>query len=111
MSTDTIIDAALALAVSYSTKLMRHPSLKYLGVMRKLERDGVMTMSELAAYSAFSTARATEMVDMMEASGWVKRVLLDGDRRKIHVQITKKGSAELEKARKKLVQELADLSR
>lgn len=111
MNTDTILDAALALAVSYTACAHRHPTLKYLGVMRKLERDGLMTMTELAAYAEFSTARATEMVDTMEISGWVKRVLLDGDRRKIHVQITKKGAAELEKARKKLAQELADLSR
>jgi len=50
-----------------------------------------MTMSDLAAQQRYSTSRMTHAVKSMEASGWVRRVVSETDRRVRYVELTTEG--------------------
>ena len=52
-----------------------------------------LTMSELAAQQRYSTSRMTHAVSSMEASGWLRRVPSETDRRVKYVELTDEGVA------------------
>lgn len=60
---------------------------------------GPLSMSEIAAQMRHSTAAATGLVDRLEDLGYVQRVRLEGDRRKVAVRITAKGRALVDRIR------------
>jgi len=53
--------------------------------------DRRLTMSELAAQQRYSTSRMTHAVKSMEASGWLRRVTSETDRRVKYVELTDEG--------------------
>ena len=52
-----------------------------------------LTMSELAAQQRYSTSRMTHAVSSMEASGWLRRLPSETDRRVRYVELTDDGIA------------------
>ncbi len=63
------------------------------------EAEGI-TQTELGNRLLVNRSNVTGLVDRMEEAGWVKRTPVAGDRRINQVQLTKAGSALLEKAEK-----------
>ncbi|WP_067844774.1 MarR family winged helix-turn-helix transcriptional regulator [Nocardia lijiangensis] len=52
-----------------------------------LELSGPMTPGELGARAGLTTGPTTRLVDRLEAAGYVRRVPVPGDRRKITVEL------------------------
>ena len=68
-----------------------------------LDNDKSLTMSEIAKRMGHSTAAATGLVDRLEKLGYVQRAHSKEDRRKVLVQITKKGSKLVDSIRQEVV--------
>jgi DNA-binding MarR family transcriptional regulator len=68
-----------------------------------------LTMSEIAARMGHTTAAATGLVDRLENLGYVTRTHATDDRRKIRVQITRKGTHLVAQIRKDMVDNLAKM--
>jgi len=79
--------------------------LGYLGLQRHL------TMSEIAAKMGHTTAAATGLVDRLEKLGYVRRMHVSDDRRKIEVQITPAGLCLVAQIREDMVTSLGDMMR
>ena len=56
-----------------------------------LAKEEYLTMTDIARKMGHSTAAATGLVDRLEKLGYVQRLHASDDRRKVMVQITKKG--------------------
>ena len=57
-----------------------------------LANEDYLTMTDISKKMGHSTAAATGLVDRLEKLGYVQRLHAADDRRKVMVQITKKGS-------------------
>ncbi len=68
-----------------------------------LDNDNALTMSEIARRMGHSTAAATGLVDRLEKLGFVQRTHSREDRRKVLVQITRKGSRLVDHVRNRIV--------
>ncbi len=68
-----------------------------------LEEDQALTMSEIAKRMGHSTAAATGLVDRLEKLGYVQRSHSKEDRRKVLVQISRKGSRLVEQVRSSIM--------
>lgn len=66
-------------------------SLPQVLLLMNLRRYGSIYMTEISRKMAYSTAAATGLVDRLEKLRYVKRIHVDGDRRKVFVEITGKG--------------------
>jgi DNA-binding MarR family transcriptional regulator len=74
-----------------------------------LDNDNALTMSEIARRMGHSTAAATGLVDRLEKLGYVQRTHSREDRRKVLVQITRKGARLVDQIRSRVVDSVQDL--
>lgn len=74
-----------------------------------LSSEDFLTMSDIAKKMGHSTAAATGMVDRLEKHDLVERVHAAEDRRRILVQITRKGTQLVAKMRKRISSDLSSL--
>jgi len=74
-----------------------------------LAKDDYLTMTDISKKMGHSTAAATGLVDRLEKLGYVQRLHASDDRRKVMVQITRKGIELVEKMREDIVDSLVDL--
>lgn len=74
-----------------------------------LAQGSLLTMSEIAAKMGHTTAAATGLVDRLEKLGYVTRSHSTDDRRKIRVQVTKRGMSLVTQIRRDMVDNLVKM--
>ena len=74
-----------------------------------LANEDFLTMTDISKKMGHSTAAATGLVDRLEKLGYVQRMHAQDDRRKVMVQITRKGIDLVERIREEIVTSLVDL--
>lgn len=74
-----------------------------------LASEDYLTMTDISKKMGHSTAAATGLVDRLEKLGYVQRLHASDDRRKVMVQITRKGIDLVERMRGDIVKDLAAL--
>ena len=74
-----------------------------------LASEDYLTMTSIANKMGHSTAAATGLVDRLEKLGYVQRLHASDDRRKVMVQITRKGIDLVEKMRGDIQDNLVEL--
>ena len=74
-----------------------------------LANEDFLTMTDISKKMGHSTAAATGLVDRREKLGYVQRLHAQDDRRKVMVQITRKGIDLVERIREEIVTSLVDL--
>lgn len=74
-----------------------------------LANEDYLTMTSISKKMGHSTAAATGLVDRLEKLGYVQRLHASDDRRKVMVQITRKGIDLVERMRDDIVGNLVDL--
>ena len=67
-------------------------SMAQLNIMYTLQRDGTMTMSQLADVLGVSVSNATGLVDRLAERGFVERSRVPEDRRIVMVHVTEAGA-------------------
>ncbi len=66
-------------------------------------------MTDISKKMGHSTAAATGLVDRLEKLGYVQRLHASDDRRKVMVQITRKGIDLVDKMREDIVENLVEV--
>lgn len=74
-----------------------------------LAKEDYLTMTQISNKMGHSTAAATGLVDRLEKLGYVQRLHAADDRRKVMVQITRKGLDLVERMRDGIADEISDL--
>jgi DNA-binding MarR family transcriptional regulator len=74
-----------------------------------LANENYLTMTDISKKMGHSTAAATGLVDRLEKLGYVQRLHASEDRRKVMVQITRKGIDLVERIREDIVSSLVTL--
>ena len=74
-----------------------------------LAKDDYLTTTDIAKKMGHSTAAATGLVDRLEKLGYVQRLHASDDRRKVMVQITRKGIDLVDKMREDIVENLVEV--
>ena len=74
-----------------------------------LAKEDYLTMTDISKKMGHSTAAATGLVDRLEKLGYVQRLHASDDRRKVMVQITRKGIDLVDKMREDIIENLVDL--
>lgn len=74
-----------------------------------LANENYLTMTDISKKMGHSTAAATGLVDRLEKLGYVQRLHASEDRRKVMVQITRKGIDLVGHMREDIVTSLVDL--
>ena len=74
-----------------------------------LAKEDYLTMTDISKKMGHSTAAATGLVDRLEKLGYVQRLHASDDRRKVMVQITRKGIELVEKMREDIVENLVEV--
>ena len=74
-----------------------------------LAKEDYLTMTDISKKMGHSTAAATGLVDRLEKLGYVQRLHASDDRRKVMVQITRKGIDLVEKMRDDIVENLVEV--
>lgn len=74
-----------------------------------LTNEQYVTMTDISKKMGHSTAATTGLVDRLEKLGHVQRIHASDDRRKIMVQITRKGRELVERIREDIVGSLVNL--
>ncbi len=74
-----------------------------------LANEEFLTMTDISKKMGHSTAAATGLVDRLEKLGYVQRLHAQEDRRKVMVQITRKGIDLVERIREEIVGNLEGL--
>ena len=80
----------------------KRPTPETLAVLDHLERSGPITIGEAARHFDRAPSAISELVDRIEANGWVARVADGRDRRRTLVWLTDAGIALLERAHEAL---------
>src|SRR5512146_1040288 len=102
----SVLNAAHALEAKLEAALARVGlSMAKLSVLTELVNAGKpLTLGDLAARVSCVRSNMTQLIDRLEAEGFVRRVQCPTDRRSVHAQITESGrssqadaAAELEK--------------
>ncbi|MEI8342437.1 MAG: MarR family transcriptional regulator [Verrucomicrobiota bacterium] len=96
----------LKLSLDLSRGKLSFPQYFLLGF---LSHGSLLTMSEIAAKMGHTTAAATGLVDRLENLGYVTRAHGTDDRRKIRVQITRRGLDLVLQVRKDMVDNLVKM--
>ncbi len=73
-----------------------------------LAKEDYLTMTDISKKMGHSTAAATGLVDRLEKLGYVQRLHASDDRRKVMVQITRKGIDLVDKMREDIVENLVE---
>lgn len=74
-----------------------------------LANENYLTMTDISKKMGHSTAAATGLVDRLEKLGYVQRLHASEDRRKVMVQITRKGIDLVERIREDITSSLVTL--
>jgi DNA-binding MarR family transcriptional regulator len=74
-----------------------------------LANENYLTMTDISKKMGHSTAAATGLVDRLEKLGYVQRLHATEDRRKVMVQITRKGIDLVDRMREDITGRLVDL--
>lgn len=74
-----------------------------------LASEDYLTMTDISRKMGHSTAAATGLVDRLEKLGYVQRLHASDDRRKVMVQITKKGLDLVQELRENIASNVAEL--
>ena len=74
-----------------------------------LANENYLTMTDISKKMGHSTAAATGLVDRLEKLGYVQRLHASEDRRKVMVQITKKGIELVDRIRDDISSSLVEL--
>ena len=74
-----------------------------------LDKEEHLTMGSIAEKVGHSTAAATCLVDRLEKLGYVQRMRVSDDRRKVMVQITRKGICFVNEMRDEILENLVEL--
>jgi DNA-binding MarR family transcriptional regulator len=74
-----------------------------------LANENFLTMTDISKKMGHSTAAATGLVDRLEKLGYVQRLHASEDRRKVMVQITRKGIDLVERIREDITSSLVNL--
>ena len=74
-----------------------------------LANENYLTMTDISKKMGHSTAAATGLVDRLEKLGYVQRLHASEDRRKVMVQITRKGIDLVERIREDITGSLVSL--
>ncbi len=74
-----------------------------------LANENFLTMTDISKKMGHSTAAATGLVDRLEKLGYVQRLHASEDRRKVMVQITRKGIDLVERIREDITGSLVSL--
>jgi DNA-binding MarR family transcriptional regulator len=74
-----------------------------------LANEEFLTMTDISKKMGHSTAAATGLVDRLEKLGYVQRLHAQEDRRKVMVQITRKGIDLVDRIREEIVGSLENL--
>lgn len=74
-----------------------------------LANESFLTMTDISKKMGHSTAAATGLVDRLEKLGYVQRLHASEDRRKVMVQITRKGIELVDRMREDIVGSLVGL--
>ena len=74
-----------------------------------LAKEDYLTMTHISKKMGHSTAAATGLVDRLEKLGYVQRLHASDDRRKVIVQITRKGIDLVDKMREDIIENLVEV--
>lgn len=74
-----------------------------------LANEDYLTMTDISKKMGHSTAAATGLVDRLEKLGYVQRLHAADDRRKVMVQITRKGIEMVTRLRNLIAESIADV--
>lgn len=74
-----------------------------------LANEDYLTMTDISKKMGHSTAAATGLVDRLEKLGYVQRLHAADDRRKVMVQITRKGIEMVTRLRNSIAESIADV--
>ena len=74
-----------------------------------LAKEDYLTMTHISKKMGHSTAAATGLVDRLEKLGYVQRLHASDDRRKVMVQITRKGIDLVDKMREDIIEYLVEV--
>ena len=74
-----------------------------------LAKEDYLTMTHISKKMGHSTAAATGLVDRLEKLGYVQRLHASDDRRKVMVQITRKGIDLVDKMREDIIENLIEV--
>jgi len=74
-----------------------------------LAKEDYLTMTDISKKMGHSTAAATGLVDRLEKLGYVQRLHAADDRRKVMVQITRKGIFLVRKLRNTIAESISDV--
>jgi DNA-binding MarR family transcriptional regulator len=74
-----------------------------------LASEDYLTMTDISRKMGHSTAAATGLVDRLEKLGYVQRLHASDDRRKVMVQITRKGQELVQLLRENIASNVADM--
>ena len=76
----------------------KRPSPETLAVLQHLARTGPLTVSEAARHFGRALSAVSELVDRIEANGWIARSPDGRDRRRVLLWLTEDGEAVLARA-------------
>ena len=89
---DFVLFTQRSCILNLSTELNKgNISFSQFFLLTYLSSEEYLTMSDIAKKMGHSTAAATGLVDRLEKLGYVQRLHAADDRRKVMVQITRKG--------------------
>jgi DNA-binding MarR family transcriptional regulator len=74
-----------------------------------LASEDYLTMTDISRKMGHSTAAATGLVDRLEKLGYVQRLHASDDRRKVMVQITRKGQELVQQLRENIAGHVAEM--
>ena len=74
-----------------------------------LAKEDYLTMTHISKKMGHSTAAATGLVDRLEKLGYVQSLHASDDRRKVMVQITRKGIDLVDKMREDIIENLVEV--
>ena len=83
-------------------------SLAQFFLLGYLAKEDYLTITEISKKTGHSTEAATVLVDRLEEFGFVQRLHASYDRRKVMVQITRKGIDLVDKMRDDIIEDLVD---
>lgn len=108
---DFIMFAQRSFLLDLSRELnKRNISYAQFFLLGYLSREDYLTMTDISKKMGHSTAAATGLVDRLEKYGYVQRLHASDDRRKVMVQITRKGIDQVGALRNTIAQNIEAVS-
>lgn len=107
---DFIMFTQRSLLLNLSKELNKgNVSFAQFFLLGHLANEDYLTMTDISKKMGHSTAAATGLVDRLEKLGYVQRLHASDDRRKVMVQITRKGIDLVERMREDIVGSVVDM--